>query len=475
MPEDLAKVLEHYAAGLNRRLCRAWLVGDGLSDADLQVLNLSSTRLEEVEGEFGEDIARRIVLAIVKLAAPAPVVFCFDQVEALGIALHVAGSYGSFKRAGAALIDGTSNVLLISTILTTFLRELERGPISSDSMLSDYQRISKDVADLHPLDIKQGSALIDSRLKLIPELKGLDPIPGSALRDFYAQQHGSCNARILIHEARRLFAKWQGSTGPIEVSMPDFLHTEFERHWANAEVRNQLESADVVLAHGLPVVLEMLGKKATSTSSGLTVGEGKSCIEVVFANQSSMQGLAAAMRHLLNRRTPDASLRLIRDQRLPISATATATQERLKKIEESGGRFVRVEAAALAALDAMRKLLTEATSGDLSANGKAIEAKTVREWLRQNLPQEVQQLAAALLGEESTEVEDPSADALLEVLAKRKVLPAGEAAQVVGWSTDEIETFARNHPLQVRWFGGTSPVVCQAFGSGAVEVTNHVQ
>ena len=460
VPEDLAKVLESFAAGLHRRLCRAWLAGDGLSEADLRILNLYTGRPEEIEEEFGEDNAKRIVLAITGLAAPSPVVFCFDQVEALGIGMHGAGSYAPFARAGAALVDETKNVLLVSTILTSFLPELQRG-----SMVPDYQRISNDVADLHPLDLKQGQALIDSRLALAPDLKGESPISHTAIAAFYEKQHNSCNARKLIHEARRLFAEWQEFTPTASVSTPEFLQAEFERLWANTEAHTKPDMADAVLAHGLPVALQMLGKRISSTGTGLTIEDSASRINIVFINHSNMTSLAATLKRLLDKKTPDASLCLVRDQRLPISAKANATQERLKKIEEGGGRVVRVEAEALAALDAMRHLLTAATSGDLSSNGEAVEEKTVREWLAKNLPSEVQRFADALLGEAVAPHEDASAGALLELVSRCKVVSVDEAALATSWPKEKIEVYARTHPLDIRWFGGSCPVVCLAVAS----------
>lgn len=445
--QELTKVLEHFKEGRHRPLCRAWLAGEGLSDTDLQLLNLSPARPEEIDEEFGEEVSRRVVLAITRLASPSPVVFCFDQVEALGIAQQGTGNFAPFSRMGATLVDGANNVLLISTVLLTFVRALEDG-----SMRSDYQRVSKSIMELQPLDLKQGRALIDSRLSLIPELEEENPIPDESLRAFYAEQHGRCNARRLIHEARKLFADWQKLEPPVPTPMPEFLQAEFEQRWANAAIRKGTEQTNALLAHGLPVAFELLGKKTAGMGGRVTVGEGGSRVDIVFLNQPSMQGLASALRNLLKRQPADKPLCLVRDQRLPISATATLTKQRLKEFEASGGRVVRVEAEALAALDAMRQLLTAATSGDLSSNGETVDAKTVREWLAQNLPQEVHGLVAALVGEEKPF--DGAADALLELMEGRKVMSAAEAAQAISWTRERIEEYARTHPLVVRWFGG---------------------
>jgi hypothetical protein len=464
---DLTKVLVQFGAGNQRRLCRAWLAGDGLSDADLQLLNLPLVRPEEVEEEIAEANARRMVLAITRMSAPSPVVFCFDQVEALGIAQQGNSSFAPFSRMGTALIDGCPNVLVISTILETARVDLQNG-----SMVSDYQRIGKIVAALHPLNLKEGRALIDSRLGLIPELQAEDPIPENGLRAIYEQQHGSCNARRLIHESRRLFTEWQGCAPPPFVSTPEFLRTEFERLWTNAEVRTSPEMADAILDHALPAALEMLGKKATSADTGLTIEDGGSRVDAVFINHSNLSSLASTLKRLLKKKTPGTQLCLIRDQRLPISAGAKVTRELLKKIEDAGGRVIRVEKDALAALDAMRKLLTAATSGDLSSNGETVEAKTVREWLAKNLPPEVERLAAELLGEAAAPQLDARAEALLELVGRRKLVSVDEAAQATSWPKEKIEGYARTHPLDIRWFGGSCPVVCLAVASASTTETD---
>lgn len=464
---DLANVLEHFETGSQRRLCRAWLAGDGMSDEDLRLLNVSSSRLEESEEDFAESNAERIVLAIVRMSRPSPVVFCFDQVEALGIAKQDNESFEPFGRMGAALVDESNNILFVSTVLHTFLRNLEDGCHDTD-----YVRISKRKLDLQPLDLKLGRALIDSRLNLVPELKGEQPIPEDALHVVFEKQYGRCNARRLIHEARRLFAEWQECEPPVRIPVPEFLHAEFEKRWTGAEVRSRPGKSDAVLAQGLPVTLQLLGKRTASGGAGLRIGEGESRIDVVFANQPSMQGLASSLRHLLSRRKPDASLCIVRDQQLPISPTAIATQDRLKKIQESGGRVVRVEAEALAALDAMQQLLTEATSGDLSVNGETVEAATVREWLRENLPQPVQKFADALLGPMDSPFES---DALIELLGERKVVSVEEAAQAISWPRERVEEYARTNPLAVRWFGGSCPVVCLALAPDAAKEISHAE
>jgi len=83
--EELMQVLEAYHGNKHRRLCRAWLKGDRLSENQLELLNLPQYPMENFEEDWAEDEARKFVGAVTRLAAPSPVVFCFDQIEALGL------------------------------------------------------------------------------------------------------------------------------------------------------------------------------------------------------------------------------------------------------------------------------------------------------------------------------------------------------------------------------------------------------
>jgi hypothetical protein len=168
------------------------------------------------------------------------------------------------------------------------------------------------------------------------------------------------------------------------------------------------------------------------------------------------------LKKLLARSRPGVRLCVLRDARLTIAPGAKRTRERLEQIEREGGRVIRVEAEALAALDAMRRLVTSATSGDLSRNGDTVEPKTVREWLARNLPSQVANLAAEILDEEPSVPADPYKDALSELMSRIKVIPAGDAARETGCTLEQLEAYARAYPLDFRWFGGPCPVLCKA-------------
>jgi hypothetical protein len=243
--------------------------------------------------------------------------------------------------------------------------------------------------------------------------------------------------------------------------MDDFLRGELDQLWAEAQVRSGAD-ADRVLAHGLPVALHLLGHATEETASGLIAGSGNARIHVVLANQSDMRSLSPWLKKLLAHPRPGVKLCVLRDARLPIARGAIRTREHLEQIVREGGRVIRVEAEALAALDAMRRLVAAATSGDLSRNGDTVEPKTVREWLARNLPSQVQDLASEILFEEPPVPADPRKDALLDLISRIKVIAAGEAARETGFTLEQLEAYARAYPLHLRWFGGSCPVLCQA-------------
>src|SRR4051794_5669634 len=115
---SLCKVLGHLLMGRHRRDARAWLRGEPLPESTLAALGLSTAAEEDEEQE---DRAHQTVLALCRLAGAVPLIFCFDQVEALQ--RHPQDQEGLFAlgQVVAALHDETRNALLISCIQTSFL------------------------------------------------------------------------------------------------------------------------------------------------------------------------------------------------------------------------------------------------------------------------------------------------------------------------------------------------------------------
>ncbi len=457
------RVLEHYHAGRNRSLSRAWLVGDPLHDRDIDLLGLPQAQPEEYEDEAGETAARQFVLAMTRVVAPLPAVYCFDQLEALQLGPGGHHGYGPFAEMCASLVDGTSNTLVVSSILVTYLTDLKNG-----AMRSTYDRMTKDLVDLHPLTWAQGKMLIEARLASLPALAeyrragGAAPLQEADLRKPFDEGHGMCTARRLIHHARDLFDSWRGSAPPPPPPTPEFLRQRLEHLWEESPARHRPEAMDEILAHGVPAVAAETGhtvRESCRRGVDLCIGPDPGPVLVAFCNHGHMTSLAGRLRGLRAHLPAEEQRRLVlvRDPRLPVSASARRTREHLEALQKAGARLVRPNTEAVAALDAIRHLLAMAQSGDLENAGESIEPRTVREWLKANLPEPVSKLMEELAGAVPPVRKD--LDALLELLQDKLILSIEEGSSLTGLSLEQLESNARANPDQIGYLAGPPAVL----------------
>jgi hypothetical protein len=177
-------------------------------------------------------------------------------------------------------------------------------------------------------------------------------------------------------------------------------------------------------------------------------------ILVAFCNNSHMTSLAHRLRMLWTNLAGDERKRLVlvRDPRLPISPGARKTREYLEKLEAAGARLVRPNPEAVAALDAIRRLLAMAQSGDLVNGSESLKPQTVREWLATNLPGAVRKMMDELDG---ASIPPPNElDAILELLQEKLVISAEESARHTGLSLEQLEIDARANPDQIGYLAG---------------------
>src|SRR4029077_2485392 len=116
--------------------------------------------------------------------------------------------------------------------------------------------------------------------------------------------------------------------------------------------------------------------------------------------QSNMNSLAARFKRLKSQfalRRLDR-LGLLRAARLPISSAAKAARQYLEELEQQHALSVLPPIEALAALDALRELLSDAKSGDLACRCKAIAPLPVEEWLTTHLPSPLHAFGDQILG-----------------------------------------------------------------------------
>jgi hypothetical protein len=151
-------------------------------------------------------------------------------------------------------------------------------------------------------------------------------------------------------------------------------------------------------------------------------------------------------------------LTVIRDSRVPLTKTAKVARKNLEELEQHGAVVVHPSIEALAALDALRALLSDAKSGDLDRNGETVSPQTVEEWFKLHLNEELRTLTALVLGVENDDAPSDSSDigdleALHTLLAERPVISLEEAALALERSIEDVAVIARRHAHQIRMIG----------------------
>jgi len=463
---SLQRVLYHLITGRHVIEAGAWLKGeDRLPEDALDVLGIRGND----EGQT-EDGAREVVLSLCRLASPLmPVAFCFDQIEALQTSRDDEESFFLFGQMGSSLFNSSNNALLISCIQSSVMDHFKRAIREAD-----YDRIAQRTETLDPLDEKSAHLLIAGRLDLSRELaplraghaqKPLWPINPRDLDPLFSLSGGQ-TARKIIGFAGGLFSKLQTGEAPRPGDPMEFLSKEFDRRRDMAMGQDEAES-DMSLAHGLPLLAEIVGghwrkERQPDKDIDLLLSHGKKRVAVSLCNQQNMRSLAARLKRLegWHSRNKDAKLVLIRDRRLPISKTATATRNRLESLEEKGARQCRPDLDTLAALQALRSLISDARSGDLHDGGDPIGPQTVQEWLSGILDSRLTAFFGEIVGASETQEEADSEvmSMILDVLKRHRVMTLEKLAEQAGQPVALVEETLKEHPGRIGRLQGP-PVV----------------
>jgi hypothetical protein len=107
-------------------------------------------------------------------------------------------------------------------------------------------------------------------------------------------------------------------------------------------------------------------------------------IGISLCNHRNMSILAGKLRRLLQHDTPGKTVKqvLVRHPQLHIPVGARKVSQYLQQLNGRHVRLITPSPEALAALDALRSLLSDARSGDLTHRGQPIHEKTVRNWFK---------------------------------------------------------------------------------------------
>jgi AAA ATPase-like protein len=386
LPRDLAVILEHLVFDRKVRDASAWLMGESLPEATLAELGLGADLSTD-----REQAAREMMTLLCRLVATTmPVVFCFDQIEALQRNADDREAFFHFAQMAADLHDSAASVGLITCLQSAVLDQFKCAVRQAD-----FQRIAKRHAVLHSLTRHQVSALVLSRLELVPSLR-----EQAGERPYYpftsqfvanlADEAPSVPRRI-FHQCARQFDELQDQSVHAPPSMEEFLAAELAARRLQALQSGQAGESLRVLMHALPALAGLCGAEiGAEDPEGIAdwvLYHGGRPMAVTVRNEADGRTLSPKLKALLEHspRRDGAPWVLLRDRRLSLSKAAVRTRERLSELEAKGARLVEPSLETLASLDALQSLLGDAASGDLARGGEAVESSTVLGWLKAGL------------------------------------------------------------------------------------------
>ncbi len=388
---DVFVMLDHLVHKRYTFDATAWLKGDSLPEQVLLKLGVGAD-----EGEEREEVARRVVTALCRLAGETlPIVFCFDQLESLQRYPRDNEAFFRFGRMAADLADADPNVFIISCVQSAFVDELK-----TNMREADRDRVVRRQATLEPLTTVQVEELVKARLDSVPELKELrakklDPLfpIGSAFLNHLFQTTTRTPRKIIAKCSERFEEIKTGSVNVVD-SIELVLESEYLQRRRTALEQHQPEDTTQTLTHGLPIAWFVFDKcqefaplSALEASAADVVLRGdQGNIEVAICNERNMTSLAARFKRLRNAfgsvpAAPRQGPIVVRHAALEISAGARKTREYQEDLKRLGVRFLQPAPDALATLDAVRSLMSDARSGDLSVRGETLEPAEVGRWL----------------------------------------------------------------------------------------------
>jgi hypothetical protein len=453
---DLAVVLEHLAAGRHERDARAWLSGEELPEEALARLGLAPS---EADDTGLEDEAQRLFEALAAFLAPAPFVLCLDQLEALQS--HPGDTAGLFAIGKLlASLYNIPNAVVIGTVQEGLIGALDRT-------LSQAERDRYRPLALNPLRPEEIRALVRARLAAQPALAELRPACASEFWPIevdrvtaLATAREGVTARRVLFECERLFEHarrvWPGAP-PLD----QFLREQFEARRREAAKRLAPENSGDILSDGLPRLLHLRG--AASRYEGLPrwldlevrPAQGPP-VGVALAN-TAPQGLWRKLKKAFGEWDPgERRLVLLRDALHPLGPHVRAAREWIGKLEQRGARWLIPSREGLIALDALRRLLAAAESGDLSYEGETPPVRSVEDWIRRNIPEALARFLNDIAAGGSG---DPLLDRLAALLAEEKIISVAEAAAALETTPEEVERCARENRDRFGLLLGAEPVV----------------
>ncbi len=420
LDRNTAVAFNHIAFRRHLRDLRAWLAGTSLPQPALERIDLAQDEGDDVERE---DQSRQVVLMLCRLAGNGlPIVLSFDQVEALQTVPGDRDSLFAFGQLVSTLHDSTTNVLVVSCVQSAFHSELKANVRDAD-----YDRMtSLGSLSLDPLNRAEAEQLIAARRDRAGNVESSGgsrpacwPLEPKELDSLLAL--GSVSPRRLLTLCAERFDMRShpadaclpaASESPSE-SAPSpaaatgaFLQDSWESTVENKRQANSPDRTEEIVRHGLPMLVELVVPAAKSVRDEqlpdvtLVFDQAGRRSGLSFCTQSNMNSRAAQLKRLKDQMATRRLNRLVLvcDTRIPLSENAKAARKYQGELEEQNAVVVYPSVEALAALDCLREMLSDAKSGDLDCHGEALTQETVGEWLKTHIPGTLRDFAHEVLG-----------------------------------------------------------------------------
>ena len=343
--------------------------GEMLSKEELKKIGLGE------RFAFGERGAFNMLCSLIKFS-PFPFIISVDQVETLDRHLDAAGIERFFENI-LSIYNNTNNSLFLLSVQTQTFKKWTKF-LAKDIL----DRLSERTTIL-PLNLEQAKEIVKARNKYYFEKIGALPddpyFPFTENQIETLYKKGNKNPRKLIKALDFLL-----ESGEL-TEQKDTVQDSFKNYiqnitYSDSEFRKEFTDLLAKIVEGSDVL------KETPTYAILKLGD------VGFAVNNSKHSLYSCVNHLsrfTKKRTIDFAM-LLRNDNLPVRATAKKTNELLRKYEI---QVVYYSAQMGKALVAVAKMLRDAESGDLDIELKEVE-RFAKEKIKEVLPEVAQKVFA---------------------------------------------------------------------------------
>jgi hypothetical protein len=262
---------------------------------------------------------------------------------------------------------------------------------------------------------------------------------------------------VIIARSKDLFDLWQSGREPVKAPLEAALQKMFDERLTGKEPAE----TEAILRNGMPLLARSAGLTDPVPGKPLDFTFDGGRVTIAICNEIDHRGLASRLKKISEAWKPagNQSLLLLRDARMaPIPATAKACHQHIASLQQRGGRLTTVSQEAVATLAALRRLLSDAESGDLAHEGEPVPSGAVERWIAGHVPEALEPLLARL---KETSRRDGLTPALAALLAERKMVTLEDAARSLEVAPGEVEECARRDPRQFGILGGGVRVLFQ--------------